>query len=248
MARRAAGAQDAAMNPVRSRAWLLALVAGIAMLVAACGSKEPAQRAAFTQFLQTRILDRPGVRVPRPTEEEAASFGPYAAHYAVITEFTDGMNDGVGRPMSDIVRRGSLRSVSDVIARRDDLKTVRESLGGLRATLDRQLAQADAAHAKLEQPADLKAVYDKAYDRTVTTPAQTFKEVFPAVDATLAQALKVADFLHRHQAAVQVSGASVAVRDAAVLNELNGMLQELQRSSAALAEAQRKLQAVMRGA
>ena len=28
------------------------------------------QRAAFTQFLQTRIIDKPGVRVPQLTAEE----------------------------------------------------------------------------------------------------------------------------------------------------------------------------------
>ncbi|MBV9432426.1 MAG: DUF3053 family protein [Hyphomicrobiales bacterium] len=27
------------------------------------------------EFLQTRILDKPGVRVPKPSEEETKSFG-----------------------------------------------------------------------------------------------------------------------------------------------------------------------------
>ena len=43
-------------------------------------NKEAEQRKAFTAFLQTRVLDKPGLRVPMPTEEEKASFGDYAKH------------------------------------------------------------------------------------------------------------------------------------------------------------------------
>ena len=43
----------------------LVLAAALPFMLAACGDKEPEQRAAFTQFLQTRIVDKPGVRVPK---------------------------------------------------------------------------------------------------------------------------------------------------------------------------------------
>ena len=46
----------------------LLLALALPLVLAACGSKEPEQRAAFTQFLQTRIVDKPGVRVPKLTE------------------------------------------------------------------------------------------------------------------------------------------------------------------------------------
>jgi len=126
---------------------LCVLALGVAL--AGCGDKEATQRAAFITFLQTRVLDRPGVRVPQPNEEQKKSFGEYAQHYAVITEFNEGMNQSVSKPMNEIMARGALRSISDVVARRDDLKVAREGIVTLRKALDTQLAKADSARAQL---------------------------------------------------------------------------------------------------
>ena len=105
----------------------LVLAAALPLLLAACGDKEPEQRAAFTQFLQTRIVDKPGVRVPKLTEEEKKSFGDYAAQYAVITDFNAAMDASV-KPMGNLMQKGAVRSLNDVIARRDDIKTVQTAL------------------------------------------------------------------------------------------------------------------------
>lgn len=229
------------------RAWALLLLVALGLALAACGNKEAEQRGAFIQFLQTRVLDKPGVRVPKPSEEQKASFGEYAQHYAVIADFNEGMNQSVSRPMNEIVAKGALRSIGDVIARRDDLKVAKDGVGTLRAALDQQLAKADAAHAALKQPEDLKAVYDKAYERTVTQPATTFKEVFPALDAVFDGAIRVADYMQQNKSKITVSGAAVTVSDPAVQKELGRMLQQLNQHSAAINDAQRKLQAMVRG-
>ncbi len=42
------------------RAWTLLLIAGLGFALAGCGNKEAEQRGAFIQFLQTRVLDKPG--------------------------------------------------------------------------------------------------------------------------------------------------------------------------------------------
>ncbi len=227
--------------------FLAFLLVGLALLLSGCGSQEPAQRTAFMQFLQTRILDKPGMRMPRLTDAERASFGDYASHYAVMTDFNEGMNNVISKPMNDLINKGAIRSVGEVIQRRDDIKLVKDGMGSLRAALDQQQVTADKAHAALKQPGDLKGVYDKAYDRTVTMPANTFKEVFPAVDGTLDQTLKIADYLQKNADKVKISGASVTVNDAATQAELNTLLQELQLRGASLNAAQRKLQAVVRG-
>ena len=76
-----------------------------------------------------------------------------------------------------------MRTLSDIVARRDDLKTVQTALndmGGAEGTA----RQADAARAQLKQPDDLKAVYAKAYEKTVTLPADTFRSVLPQINAT----------------------------------------------------------------
>lgn len=223
------------------------LCLAFSMLLAACGSKEAEQRTAFIGFLQSRVLDKPGLRVPTLTPEEKASFGDYAQHYAVIADFNEGMNKSVSQPMTQVMAKGALRSIADLSSRRGDLKAAKDGLGGLRTALDQELAKADAAHAKLKQPDDLKPVYDKAYDKTVSTPAATFKEVFPALDAVFDGALAVGDYLDRNKSKIQVSGASVTVTDPAVQAELNKMLQDLNGHSKAINAAQAKMQAMVRG-
>jgi len=226
---------------------LLGLCLAFGFMLAACGSKEAEQRAAFIEFLQTRVLDKPGLRVPTPSEEQKTSFGDYAKHYAVITDFNEGMNKSVSQPMGEVMAKGALRSIADLSSRRDDLKAAKDGLAGLRSALDQQLAKADAARAQLKQPDDLKQVYDKAYEKTVTTPSATFKEVFPALDTVFDSALAIGDFMEKNKSKIQVSGSSVAVTDPAVQAELNKMLQQLNGQSAAINAAQQKMQAVVRG-
>ncbi len=225
----------------------LSLLLAFSLALVACGNKEAEQRAAFIAFLQTRVLDKPGLRVPALTPEEKTVFGDYARHFAVITDFNEGMNQSVSQPMTQIMAKGALRSVADLAARRDDLKAAKDGLGGLRTALDQQTAKADAAHAQLKQPDDLKQVYDKAYDKTVTVPAATFKEVFPALDSVFDSALAIGDFLEKNKSKIQVSGATITVTDPAVQAELNKMLQQLNGQSSAINAAQRKMQTMVRG-
>ncbi|APX73595.1 DUF3053 domain-containing protein [Achromobacter insolitus] len=224
----------------------LILAAALPLVLAACGNKEPEQRAAFTQFLQTRIVDKPGVRVPQLTEEEKKSFGDYAAQYAVITDFNAGMDASV-KPLSGIMQKGSMRSLNDIVARRDDLKAVQASLNDMGAALKEQQAKADAARAQLKQPEDLKAVYDKAYEKTVSLPADTFRDVLPQLNATFDSSLKIADYVAAHAAQIDISGPIVKVQDPAVQAELNKLLQDLNAQAKNVQQAQTRMQAVMVG-
>lgn len=227
-----------------NRQWLLALA--LPLLLTACGSSEPDQRAAFKQFLQTRIIDKPGVHVPKLTPDESKSFGDYSNHYAVITDFNSGMDASV-KPLGGFVQKGAFRSLGDVIERRDDLKTVQAGLNDMVVQLKQQLAKADSAHAQLKQPEDLKTVYDSAYDRTVSVPANTFLTVVPQINGTLDSGLKVADYVDAHAAQIKINGAIVQVTDAKVQAELNTLLQDLNAKAKVVQEAQTRLQSVMLG-
>ncbi|CAB3891647.1 MULTISPECIES: DUF3053 domain-containing protein [Achromobacter] len=224
----------------------LVLVAALPLMLAACGDKEPEQRAAFTQFLQTRIVDKPGVRVPKLTEEEKKSFGDYAAHYAIITDFNAGMDASV-KPLSGILQKGQVRSVNDIVTRREDLKSVRAGLDDMNTALKEHRAKADAAHAQLKQPEDLKAVYDKAYEKTITLPADTFGDVLPQINATYDVTLKIADYVEANKSKIEISGNSVTVTDPAVQAELNKLLQEMNAQAKNVQQAQTRLQAVIMG-
>ena len=236
------------MRTIVKRWGALSLLVAFSFALVACGNKEADQRKAFTTFLQTRVLDKPGLRVPVPSPEQKASFGDYAQHYAVITDFNEGMNKSVGQPMTEIVNKGGLQSISDLVSRRADLQAAKDGLAGLRTALDQQTATADAAHAQLKQPDDLKQVYDKAYEKTVTVPSTTFKEVFPALATTFDSALAIGSYIEQNKSKIQISGSTVSVTDPAVQAELNKMLQQLNSQSSAIRAAQQRVLTMVRGA
>lgn len=235
---------DVPMKILNRAGWTLALCAPL--LLAACGDKEPEQRAAFSQFLKTRIIDKPGLHVPQPNEEEKKSFGEYASHYAVITDFHAGMNQSV-TSMNAAMQQGAIRTINDLVARRGDLAKARTTMNEINTAVVKQQAQADAARAQLKQPDDLKPVYQTAYDRTVTQPANAFKAVFPLVDTSLQRALDTADYVEKHKSKIQISGATVRVSDPKIQNELNTRLQALNAGAANLNKAHADMQKMITG-
>jgi len=47
-----------------------------ALATAGCFNSEPQQRRAFITFLQTRIVDKPGLHIPIMSEKDVADFDP----------------------------------------------------------------------------------------------------------------------------------------------------------------------------
>jgi hypothetical protein len=230
---------------VVSRAWI-ALLLAVPLVLAACGNKEAEQRAAFSQFLQTRIIDKPGIHVPQLSDEEKKSFGDYTAQYAVITDFNAGMNTAAA-PMGAAMQQAAIHDINDLVARREDLKKARATMTSIRGAIEKQQATADAARAQLKQPDDLKAVYAKAYERTVTQPADAFKTVFPLVDNALASALDLADYVSQNKSKIDTSGGALRVTDPTVLAELNKRLQALNAQGAGMMKAQNDFRKVVTG-
>lgn len=224
--------------------WLLAFA--LPLVLIGCGNDEPKQRAAFSQFLQTRIIDKPGVRVPKLTPEESKSFGDYTRDYAVITDFNAAMDSTV-KPFAGLLQKGAIRSLNDVVERRDDIQAARTGLNDMGVQLKEQKAKADSAHAQLKQPDDLKPVYDKAYAKTVTVPADTFMQVLPQIGATLDSGLKVADYVKAHEQQIDVKGPAITVKDPKVQQELNGLLQDLNTQAQNAQQVQAKMQKMMLG-
>jgi hypothetical protein len=213
----------------------------------ACGDNEPTQRKAFIEFLQTRILDKAGLHVPKLTVEETAAFGDYAKHYAVIGDFNATLDSAVSTPLRQAIEAGAPRSLGELVTRRQDVAAVGAGLATIRGALDRQLRVADAAHAALKQPDDLKPVYDAAYERDVTMPATAMAEIFPDVDETMTAMLALADFIAEHKDAVKIQGSTIQISDAALQPKLAAMVDALRAKNEVIIKAQQRLNTLVRG-
>ena len=228
------------------RPFALIAIVLLTAFVTGCND-EPAQRKAFIEFLQSRIIDKPGLHVPHLTQEEAASFGDYAKQYAIITDFNDGLDKSVAQPMTEAINRGAISSLNDVVTRHADFIAARDGIAKLRDAIDKQLAVADAAHAALKQPDDLKPVFDKAYERDVTIPAKAFEDIFPDLSQALAAIVDLGDFIDQHKDKVTIVGDQLQTSDPALRPQLQAMIDALMAKSDAISKAQEHLRLVMNG-
>jgi hypothetical protein len=221
-------------------------VALFALALAGC-DEEPAQRKSFIAFLESRIINKPGLHVPHLTPDEAQSVGDYARHYAIITDFNDGLDRSVAGPMEEAIQRGAIHSIDEVVTRHADFLAARDGVAQLREAIDRQCAVADAAHAALKQPDDLKPVFDKAYERDVTMPAKVFADIFPDLSQALTAIVELGDFLDRHKDEIQIDGATLRTSEPALQPELTALVRALTTKNAAITEAQQHLRTVLNG-
>jgi len=219
----------------------------MAFSISACSDNEATQRKAFIDFLQTRIVDKKGVSVPQLTTEETKSLGSYAAQYKIITDFHAAMNEKISKPMEALAAKGAITSIDDAMNRKDDIKSAYAGLSMLRTTMDEEQSVADRAHAALKQPEDLKPVFDKAYEKTVSNLANTYKEIFPATSETFDILLKVVDFVDQNRDKITISGSMFEVSDPTIQAQLNILLDQVNAKGQAMSDAQRKMRAAIYG-
>jgi hypothetical protein len=181
------------------------------------------------------------------TQEETTNFGDYAKQYAIITDFNDGLDKQVAAPMAEAINRGSIRSLDDVVTRHADFIAARDGIAKLREAIDKQLGAADAAHAALKQPDDLKPVFDKAYDRDVTIPAKAFEDIFPDLSQALTAIVDLGDFIDKHKDKVSIIGNQLQTTDPALRPQLQAMIDALAAKNDAINKAQEHLRQVMNG-
>ncbi len=215
-------------------------------LLAGC-ENEPAERKAFIEFLQTRIIDKAGVHVPRPNAEERAPWGRYASHYDIILKFHQAMGEKIGKPLAGEMQRGRIQTMQDLVDRYADLKSVHGSLQRFEPLLNEELTRADEARMALPQPADLKSVFEAAFERDVRGPAAGIKEALPPALATLKAGLDLGDFLISNRGRVKVQGPLIETSDPALQREIQSRLAALQELQKKSQEAQRRLQTQIHG-
>jgi hypothetical protein len=234
------------MHTLTRRGFAVAGIVMFALFAAACGDNEPEQRKAFIAFLQTHILDKPGVHVPKPTEEEIRAFGPYAFHYTVMLVFlTDSDLAAMNKKLNDSLP--TLRSAQDLVDRRVEVRAAGEQLGGVLNAMDTKFAETKKAREALKQPDDLKTVYDAAFDKVINKPVQGFHEVTPIAQDITAAAARLGDYINAHRDTVKIVGTSPQATDRKTQMEVNALATALNSNATRYNEAQKRLRIILQG-
>ena len=233
-------------KPTR-RVFALGGVFAIVVLTAGCFDKEPEQRKAFITFLQTRIIDRPGLRIPILSDKDISDLGPYADHYRVLNGFHHRLDTTISKDLQRAAQFGRPKSLEELRSQRALIPVMTDTMAKLKAELAKAEADADAAHKSLKQPPDLKIVYDKAYERMVTAPARLFRDLMPLVEAVLPPIGTLAAFLDDNRGTIELKGNQIAVKNAAVRAKLAALIDEVTKLGQAVTDGQRKLQAFATG-
>ncbi|WP_426446498.1 DUF3053 domain-containing protein [Siccibacter colletis] len=172
-------------------------IAALLMVVSlsGCFDKEGDQRKAFIDFLQNSVM-RSGERLPTLTADQKKQFGPFVSDYAILYGYSQQLNQAMDAGIRPVVESVNvIRVPQDYMTQRDALRQANGSLNVLSQQLQSAKMQADNARSGLKQNEELKPVYDKAYDKVVTAPANAMQPLIPAAQTFTQQLVQVGDFI-----------------------------------------------------
>ncbi len=211
-----------------TRRFAIAAVILSAFALSACGDSEATQRKAFIDFLQQRVLKSKSAFIPAIPDEMRASFGPYAAHYDIFTNF-DKQATSVFKEKFE--KYGTLaRQVNNLKAIQERWREIQEFRSNYSKesadTLRKLAADAETARSALKQPDDLKVVYDKAFDQVITKPVAIITDLFPTMDAALESMVEMGQFLEENKGKISLNGMALMTDNQAILNRYNSMMED----------------------
>ena len=144
-----------------------ALCIVLAATLVGWGNSEADQCKAFIAFLQD-INNRAGAHVLVPNANDEKAF------------FNKDMNVSVQDFIAQAIKLGfgpnpTPRSIEQMAAAPADLTAAKDVIDKMEQGVETRLAKANTGRGALKQPDDLKAVYDKTFDRLVAAPAVAFE-------------------------------------------------------------------------
>jgi hypothetical protein len=209
-------------------------------------NNEADQRKAFIGFLQD-INNRPGIHFLVPTATDEKTFGPYLQHCAIILDFDKDMKAPMDDFLAQAIKLGfgpnpSPRTIEQMAAAPADLAAAKDAVDKMEQVIETRLTKVNADRAALKQPDDLKAVYDKTFDKLVVAPTLAFENSAKALSTGIDAALALVNYINAHRAKVVVSGMQIQARDQRTLDELQAYQDAGERFIAAHRQSDQVLQ------
>ncbi|MGE8691531.1 MAG: DUF3053 family protein [Achromobacter sp.] len=222
------------------RICLASLAAAAMLALAACGNREPQERAAFISLLQSRLAAGTLVPIGALSAAEKEAVGRYDDAYDLMVDFQAAMAKAAQR-LRPVLAAERIQSVDDIVRRREALQAARKTLADSAGALQQAKARADKARGALELAPDLAPVYDGVYDEAVTAPAAEFMGAAAGMDTVARDALGVADFVSANGASITLEDGQAKVATPSLQQALNLRLQGLNAQSQALEQARATL-------
>jgi len=216
----------------------------VLLTLTACDD-EPAQRRAFIDFLQEHIIDRRGVHYVLLNDDLRKSLGPYVSQYQIILDFNDKFELTPLQRVAGL--KNEISDLSGFAAHRDELKKLRAAIPEMVAAANARFAAANAARAALQQPLDLKEVYDKAFDRLVTQPGTLLTKMLDLAPSSLDAMIEVGDYVADNAKVIRIVGMDATSPDPVVARHLNELIEAMHKNDDAVAELKRQFQALVSG-
>ena len=229
-------------NFARWLAPVLALL--VVMQLTACGDKEPEQRKAFIDYIQNTVM-RSGAKIPTLSEDQKQKFGNYAGDYAILVGFSQQLSKSLDASLTPALDQiNQIRTAQDYMSKRDTLQQSVGALNLLGQQIQSAKSQADTARTALKQPDDLKAVYNQAYDKIVTGPANALMPVIPTTASFVQDLVQVGDFLRAQGNQVAFNNNGVQFRTSQQATQYNTMMSNLVAKQQDLLNAQKTVSSV----
>ena len=215
------------------------------------GNSEADQRKAFIAFLQD-INNRPGIHLLVPSASDEKAFGPYLQHYALILDFNKEMSASMSDFIAQLVKLGfgpnpSPRTIEQIAAAPADLTALKDVVTKMEQTIETRLAKLNADRAALKQPDDLKAVYDKTFERLVSAPTLAMENYTKATESGVDATTALVTYINAHRTRLIVSGMQIQAKDQHTLDELQPLMKAYQDAGERFVAAQRTSDRVLSG-
>lgn len=232
---------------IARRKFIFLIAAATVMPLACCADSEAQKVQAFADFLQTRILDRPGVHIPILTDEERKSIGHFEADFLILKGFNDDLSASVHEYGKAMHPFPTSISPTDLPKYRPDLVTAREMFSHAGDGLGGALARAKSELANSKQPEIVKLKFDAAFDQVVIRPEKALREIIPLAIEALDTEIAIADFLAAHKADVTSVGNQLRASKPNVRIQLESLFTTYSAITTKVNEARRNLDLIVEG-
>lgn len=213
--------------------WLISVFVMFSVLfVSACGDSEPKQRSAFIIFLQTEIINKNRLTLPVLTSDQIDSFGDYASQYQILADFNTELNTAFAPLAASMQSFSAMTSVKEMVENRDKVQETLTQINTSAAKLTELTQRVERERAALVQPEELKAPFERAYNKIVVQQTESAREGFPLLSELFTNALALIDFVQSKGNSVHYVGNGIEFSsqdDVNTFNELNTKLQQAQR-------------------